>query len=97
MICQPLTGGHGSRDVFNVVLENRARSEGSQGNDAESSDQHRCPVTDLPCETHPFSALSTCGHVFSDQAIQQVRAQLLGSFLVFVQATIPYDTRISCR
>ena len=80
--------------MFSVVLENRGRSEEKHGRDAEGSDQYRCPVTDLLCETHPFSALSTCGHVFSDRAIQQVRAQSLGSCLYSMHATRPRDTLI---
>lgn len=33
---------------------------------------YRCPITDLPCQLHPFSALVKCGHVFSQRAIDQV-------------------------
>ncbi len=32
-----------------------------------------CPITGSLCEQVPFSALATCGHVFSDRAIRQVR------------------------
>ena len=32
-----------------------------------------CPVTDLLCEQVPFSALTPCGHAFSDRAIKQVK------------------------
>ena len=33
---------------------------------------YRCPITDLPCQVHPFSALVDCGHLFSQRALQQV-------------------------
>eukprot|EP01025_Chloroclados_australasicus_P045196 TRINITY_DN4931_c1_g1_i1.p2 TRINITY_DN4931_c1_g1~~TRINITY_DN4931_c1_g1_i1.p2 ORF type:complete len:257 (-),score=15.03 TRINITY_DN4931_c1_g1_i1:478-1248(-) len=32
-----------------------------------------CPVTDLRCGVHPFSALSKCGHAFSDRAIREMK------------------------
>lgn len=35
---------------------------------------HHCPVTDLPCLTGAFSALSTCGHVLSERALKELRS-----------------------
>jgi Rtf2 RING-finger len=30
-----------------------------------------CPVTNLPCERYPTSALVPCGHAFSDRALRE--------------------------
>jgi hypothetical protein len=31
-----------------------------------------CPITQLPCGSVPFTALATCGHVFSSRALREV-------------------------
>lgn len=39
------------------------------------NDTFRCPASQLDCRSVPFSAISTCGHLFSDRAIQLMTDQ----------------------
>lgn len=43
------------------------------GGCAPSSTPFACPITDLPCDRYPFCALATCGHVFSERAVKEMR------------------------
>ena len=91
------------RDVFNVFLSMDSPQEAEARETSAAIMSYRCPITDLPCQAHPFSALLKCGHVFSQRAIQQVlsvplwipqlhgiKQAALGRKPVFNQATTFY-------
>lgn len=65
---------HVSRDIFNIEL---APQPGGKTQGSLVVSDYRCPITDLPCQLHPFSALAKCGHLFSQRAISQARALAL--------------------
>lgn len=60
------------RDVFNVFLSLETEKAAEARETSAAIMAYRCPITDLPCQVHPFSALVKCGHVFSQRAIQQM-------------------------
>jgi hypothetical protein len=57
------------RDVFTVHLTEGAEAKESN---AEPGPRFMCPITQLPCGSVPFTALPTCGHVFSSRALREV-------------------------
>ncbi|PNW70341.1 hypothetical protein CHLRE_17g715950v5 [Chlamydomonas reinhardtii] len=61
----------------------RARGAGSEavgaGGGGGGGSGWLCPVTLVPCERYPCSALRPCGHVLSDKAIKNLRGPVGGS------------------
>ncbi|GLI68656.1 hypothetical protein VaNZ11_013132, partial [Volvox africanus] len=45
----------------------------SRGASSTSGSSFVCPITLLPCDRHPCSALRPCGHVLSDRALANIR------------------------
>lgn len=62
------------RDIFTVHLAERpGEAAAAMQSSADAGSRWECPVTQLPCERAPVSALPACGHVLSERAIRQVR------------------------
>lgn len=55
-----------------------------------------CPVTMLPCDRYPTSAISTCGHVFSDRALRQVMPSTCNVRLVDVVVLMEANPTAQC-
>ncbi|GAB4819269.1 hypothetical protein N2152v2_006315 [Parachlorella kessleri] len=61
-----------SKDVFEVRLGDQEQATPPE-TDASQQAVYRCPITDLPCDSYPFVALATCGHVFSERAQREMK------------------------
>lgn len=59
------------RDIFTVHLLADSGPAAAMSKQAAEPAIYECPLQHVRCDMQQFSALSSCGHIFSDRALKQ--------------------------